>query len=211
MIYLGGWEITSIDWVGSNAVEVTFRAEGWTGKRFQCYVGRHLAGCTAADADRSLIVPMPYATNTTPITLVVVDPVDVNTDYSAQLCWAPWNFYCITFGLPDPLPADLDRFEIVMSRTAGAAYDTTNVVGVMDYEPGRTSYTFHLPEIATTGDWEVAVIPRDDARPAGNAGTIDLATIAAVVYPADLPLDATGNRFSVSVSAGVATATFSCP
>lgn len=211
MIYTGGWQITSVEWVGATAVEVTFRADGWSSKIFQCYVGKRLAGRTQTTSQRSIIVPMPYAVNTTPISLVVVDPVDAGTDYSSQLCWAPWNFYCVSFGLPSPLPADLARFEIVMSRTAGAAYDSTNVVGVMDYEPGRTSYTFHLPEIASTGDWEVAVIPRDDARPAGNAGTIDLTTIPAVVYPADIPLDATGNRFSVSVSAGVATATFSCP
>lgn len=211
MIYTGGWQITSVEWVGSGAIEVTFRADEWTGKIFQVYVGKKLAGWTGTTTDRSVVVPMPYATKTTPITMLVVDPADAATDFSAQLCWAPWNFYCISWSVPSPLPADLKRFEIVMSRTAGAAYDSTNVVGVVDYEPNRTSYEFALPEIQATGDWEVAVIPRDDARPAGNAGAVAQETIAATVYPDDIPLAADGTRFSVSVSAGVATATFSCP
>jgi len=209
--YLGGTQITQLEWSGPNSIQVTFRADEWTDKRFQLYVGKQLAAVTLTADQRTLTADIPFTTRAIPLSIIVVDPVDSNTDYSSLLEWKPWNIYCITFTAPDPLPADIDRYDIVMSTAAGESYDTSNVVKVVPHEAGRTIYHVELPDIVASGDWEVAVIPRDNALPNGNAGTPAVETISAVVYPADLQLDTNGRRFTVAVASGVLTAAFTCP
>lgn len=208
--HLGGSMITKTEWLGPNALQVTFRAEGYSTHHFQCYVGKRLAAFTSSPSARSLVVDVPYSKRATPLTMMAVEPAQRGTDYSSHLEWKPWNFYCINWNAPDPLPADIDRYEVVMSTVAGGAYDTSNVIGVVPHETGRTAYSFSLPAIESTGDWQVAVIPRDNTKPSGNAGTAQSSTIAAVVYPLDLALDSEGRRFTVTVSGGTATALFTC-
>lgn len=208
--YTGGMTITATEYRGPNALAITFRADGHTTELVQCYVGKRLAATTRNTSDREIIVDIQATTRAIPLTLLAVDPAQAQIDYSSQLEWKPWNLYCITFTSPDPLPDDIDRYEIAMSTTAGAAYDSANIVGVVPHVAGRTQYTFRLPDIETDGDWEVAVIPRDNAKPSGNAGTADASTIAAIVYPLDLEPDADGKRFTITVSGGSATAAFTC-
>jgi hypothetical protein len=210
--FLGGTVITELAWTGLNALQVSFAVStAWADKRFQVYVGKRLAGTTLTADQRSLIVDVPYTSRAIPLSLVVVDPADSSTDFSSLFEWKPWNIYCISFTAPDPLPADIDRYEVVMSTEAGGAYDTSNVVRVIPHTAGRTIYSVELPDIASSGDWEVAVIPRDNAKPSGNAGTAAETTIPAVVYPADLTLDTSGRRFTATVESGTLTATFTCP
>jgi len=205
--FIGGWRFTELAWAGRNAVRARFRADGWTGKHYQCYVGRRLAAVTTKTTQRDLIVPVPAANHPSPLTLIVVDPKDRNTDNGDKICWSPWNQYCVSWQAP-AVTTDLKVFDIALSTTAGSSYDAANVVGQVEYDSSKTTYKYLLPPFDGSGDWEVAIIPRDDARPKGNAGTAQVATIAAVVYPLDLALDADGDRFDVSVSNGTLTATF---
>lgn len=204
--YLGGFRVLSIAWIGINAVQLAFQAAEYSDKLFQLYAGRRLIGCTERVTDRTVSGAVP-AGSAAPLSLIVIDPVDRLTDYGHLLGWIPNNLYCVSWQAPATI-GDLDHFDIVMSTAAGEAYDSDNVIARVDFDAAITTYELQLPPIVATGDWEVAVIPRDNALPLGNAGTADLVTISAVVYPADLNLNTAGHRFAVDVEAGELTASF---
>lgn len=208
--YLGGTTIRSVEWSGRNAVDVTFRMTEFTDRLVQLYAGRRLVGVTATPTTRVVRGDVPAGPRATPLSLIVVEQADRFVDYGQLLSWKPWNVWCVTWTPPVSPTADLHHFDIAMSLAAGQPYDLTNVVGRIDYDPTATSYTFELPPFESSGDFEVAIVPRDDAFPLGNDGTVQMTTIPAVVYPLDLAIDNNGNRFTVSVAAGLLSATFSC-
>jgi hypothetical protein len=205
--YLGGFRILSVNWIGLTAIELAFQATEYSDKLFQLYAGRRLIGVTEAVTDRIVRGAVPPGPRATPLSLIVVDKADRLVDYGDLLGWKPYNLYCVRWQAPAVI-GDLSHFDVVMSNNAGEAYDATNIVGRVEYNSQISTYTFELPSIATSGNWQVAVIPRDDAEPSGNAGTIDTVTIAAVVYPLDLALDENGQRFTVAATAGELTASF---
>lgn len=209
--YLGGTEIRTVEWVGRNAVEVAFRMTEFSDRLVQLYAGRRLVGATDSTSARIVRGDVPAGPRATPLSLVVVERANRLVDYGQLLGWKPWNVWCVTWTPPAAPSADLSHFDIAMSPTAGASYDLTNVVGRVDYDSAAASYSFQLPPFESSGDFEVAIVPRDDAIPLGNDGTVVMTTIPAVVYPLDLPLDSDGRRFTVSVAAGELTASFTCP
>ena len=205
--YLGGFHLLGVEWIGRNAIELAFQASEYTDKLFQLYAGRQLIGSTDRVTDRTVSGAVPPGTRATPLSLIVVEPANKNTDYGHLLPWKPYNLYCLSWQNPATI-GDLSHFDVVLSVAAGEAYDATNVVARVPYNSQTSTYTLQLPSLSDSGDWVVAVIPRDDALPAGNAGTASQVTISAVVYPLDLAMDANGQRFAVSVSGGALTASF---
>lgn len=208
--YLGGYEFTAVEWIGSNAVELTFRADDWSGKLFQCYRNRTLAAVTAVTTERTLTVSLEGIATAAPLWLVVVDPADRLTDYGHLAGWKAWNQYCLAWQAPATI-GDLDHFDVCLSTAVGEAYDASNVVGRVDYDANISTYHFSLPGFEESGDWEAAVIPRDDAIPSGNAGTESTVTIPAVVLPLDVALQTDGSRGTASVSSGTLTIDFAYP
>lgn len=209
-VFLGGTPITDVQPAGAGGVRVAFRADGHSGRVFQLYVGRTLAAVTRSTTQRVLFGQVPPGDRAVPLRIAAVVPSLANTDHGKLLADHAWRSYRILWTPPDPVPSDLAGFDVVMSTTAGGSYDVTNIKGHVPYEAGKASYeyTVHVDE---TGDWEFAVITRDQCRPSGNEGTADFETVAATVLPADLAVDSAGNRFSVSVSSGTATFDFTYP
>lgn len=205
--YLGGFRILSVEWIGRTAIQLAFQATEYTDKLFQLYAGRRLIGATQRVTDRVVNGAIPPGPRATPLSLIVVDVDKQLTDYGRLLGWRPYNLYCVSWQAPATI-GDLSHFDVVMSNNAGEAYDTSNVVGQVEYDSQISTYTFQLPSLAASGNWQVAVIPRDDALPLGNSGTPDSDTISAVVYPLDVSLDANGQRFTVEIASGVLTADF---
>ena len=203
--YLGGWKFTTLKWSGAATLRAEFEAIGWTDRLFQIYVGRSLQGCTRVSTDRVVEFSVPVSGS--PIALVVVEHDDRNTDFGHLLCWRPWNTYCVTWEAPAVI-TDLKHFDVVVSSVVDQPYDVDNVVGRVPYDAAKTSYQFNVPAFGESGDWQVAVIPRDDASPLGNAGTAQSLTLPVVVYPKDLALDPNGDRFTVAVATGNLAADF---
>tara|TARA_B110000263_G_C15049791_1_gene392448 strand:+ start:47 stop:682 length:636 start_codon:yes stop_codon:yes gene_type:complete len=203
--YIGGWRFSTIEWSGLNTIRVEFSATGWANRYFQAYVGRKLVNVTRTPAQRSIEIELPID-GVSPIALIVVEADDRATDYGHLLCWRPWNSYCVKWLAP-AATGDLSHFDVLVSETAGGPY-TSTVIGRVDYDATLTDYTFDLPDFAESGDWEITIVPRDDASPSGNAGTVSTLTLAVVVYPKDLALDPNGDRFTFDVVSGTLTADF---
>lgn len=186
MPYTGGFHITSIEWAGRNAVAVTIEHSFAEDVRFQLYQNRQLIGVTGSRDETVIIGGVPAGASATPLGIVVVEPENVGTDYSALLDLRPWNEYRVTWLAPENPPADLHHFDIVSGAAAGDPFESSNVIARVPYQPGQASYSYVLPTFPGRGTWNVAVIARDDAQPLGNADATPIdVDIAAIIYPVD--------------------------
>ena len=208
MPYLGGFNITAIEWAGRNAVAVTvLPSSAYTDKLFQLYAGRQLVGCTSRPAETVVIGQVPAGQSACPLGIVVVEQIERFTDFGSILDLRPFNDYRLSWAAPVSPPADLHHFDIVAGTAPGEVYDVANVVARVPYQADRPSYSYVLPTFPTRGDWSLAVIARDDAQPLGNAdGTPAELVVPTIIYPLDFePSVSNGGlrRFSHSVTAGV--------
>lgn len=215
MPYLGGYEIRSVEWAGRNAVRVAFRADGWDAgsvdRYYQLYAGRRLIAVTDQADERTLVGAVPFGVRATPLWICVVTLSERLTEFGYLAGWLPINAARVRFQAPDPVPADLHHFDVCLSPAAGEEADLANVVGRLRYDSAREEYTFDLPPFATGGEWSVAIVGRDDAKPEGNAGEPLTGSIAAVVYPLDVVLQQDGSRLTGSVANGVLSVGFQWP
>lgn len=206
MFYLGGMTIVKAGWLGQRSVFVEFVSQYTTGWLWQLYANRTLIGRTSSPRERRVVGQLVDADVPAPLTLIRVDTANALTNYGASLPNVPWNRFALEWSA-SAYPSDAHHFEVTGSSEAGGAVDTTNVLANVPFA-GNGPYRFVLPPITAPGDWSFAITPRDDAMPAGNAGTVEEVTITAAVPPPDLAFDADGNRFTLSAEAGVVTAAF---
>lgn len=206
MHYVGGFNITKIEEAGRNAVAVTFEHSYTDDVRFQLYQNRTLIGSTSTRDETRIIGAYPPGASAAPLGIIVVDPANVGTDFSSYLDRRPWNEYELAFDPPDDPPADLHHFDVVASTAADGDLDESNIVSRLPFIADRPDYRYTLPTFPASGEWAVALIPRDNAQPSGNAGDPITASVVALVYPLDFVPITTGprpRRFSYSLAEGV--------
>lgn len=210
MPVLGGFKITNVGWAGRSSVFVDLDAGDYTDKLFQLYVNRKLVGVTNVPSQRRVIGQVWDAhLSAAPLSVMAVDPIDRMTDFGDVLEEKPWNRYRLTWTVPEGYAVDCHHFDVLKASAPNT--DPTEVIAKVQYS-GPRDYSLDLPAIPTNhpprADWRYAVVPRDDATTEGNAGTSTIQTVPALIYPADLLLQADGNRFGLSLDAGVLTASF---
>ena len=188
MHYVGGFDIVSIERAGRNAVAVTLRHEYPFDVRFQLYQNRTLIGCTTTREETRIIGAIPAGASAPPLGVVVVDPAHAGDDFSAALDLRPWNEYQVQMNAPSDPPADLHHFDLVASRNADEAIDETNIVARLPFVAERPAYDYTLPTFPNSGTWSVALIPRDNAQPIGNAGEPISASAARWPSPGTRPI-----------------------
>ena len=217
MPYLGGFDIVEIGWAGRSCVYVQLDHGGRydaggahpAGWRFQLYANRRLIGVTQDAVETRINGPVPMGGSACPLGVIVVDPDEAQLDFGHLLDLRPFNVYDIRWS--DVANPDLDthHFDIVAGRNPGEEYDVTNVLARVPFT-GRPTYEYILPPFPARGDWSIAVIPRDDAQPLGNAGEPNEITIPTIIYPPDFePIPVVGvgtKRLTAAVSNGVLTA-----
>lgn len=202
---LGGFTITRAGWTGPHAVRLDFVAAP-TGHQFQLYANRTLIGTTDSPSERSIVGLLPPSEIPAPLTLIRVDRSQVLHDFGPELPPVPWNRFRLRWSTAG-FPADTDHVDIVASPAAGEPYDPANIVAGVPWL-GDGDYQYELPPIGGGGTWQFAAIPRDDAKPLGNAGTPAIVSIVARVPPPDVAEDEDGQRFSLAAVGGELTATF---
>lgn len=211
MPYLGGFNITSIEWAGRNAVAVTVEHSYAEDVRFQLYANKQRIDTTRTRNEVRLVGAVPAGASAAPLGVIVVAPENGQTDYSSLLDLRPWNEYRVSWQAPVDPPADLHHFDIVSGAAAGDPFDPSNVIARVPYQPGQLVYSYVLPTFPERGDWQVAVIARDDAQPLGNADPTPIElTIPTIIYPVDFELissNAGSRRYTTEVTAGVLTIT----
>lgn len=203
---LGGMTITNTGWLGPQAVYVDFVSTYTSGYLWQLYANRTLIGVTTLPSERRIVGMLQPSGVPAVLTLLLVPTAEVLIDYGQQIPAGPWNRYLLewTEAAGD---ADLDRWEITSGVNPGDEPDPTNVLGAVPYY-GDRAYSFALPPLDLPGPWKYAVTPRDNAKPNGNAGTPVVVEIEAATPPPDVAFNDDGTRFSVSITGGVLTASF---
>lgn len=213
MPFLGGFRITNIGWAGRSSVFVDIDPVDYTDKLFQLYVNRRLAGCTNIPSERRVSGQVwDGDVSAAPLAIIVVDPIERLTDFGDVLEERPWNRYRLTWTVPGGYSADCHHFDVLKASEPDT--DPTEVIAKVQYA-GPRDYSIDLPAIPPNhppgANWRYAVVPRDDALTDGNAGSSTIKTIPALIYPADLVIQADGSRFGLSLSGGVLTASFALP
>lgn len=206
MWFLGGMTVVGVGWAGTQAVWMDFVSQYTSGWRWQLYANRQLIGVTDAPGERRIIGQLPPSDIPFPLTLIRVAEANALTDYGPELPRQPWNRYRLRWTAPG-LDADTDHFDVIGAIGPGGAADASLVLARVPYV-GNIAYGFELSSLTESGQWQFAIVPRDDAQPLGNAGTITTVDVDAVVMPPDVQMDDDGNRFSLSAVGGVATASF---
>lgn len=204
--YLGGMTIVGVGWAGAQAVWVDFVSQYTSGWRWQLYANRTLIGITDAPGERRIIGQLPPTDIPFPLTLIRVLESDALTDYGDELPAQPWNRYRLRWSGAG-LAADTHHFDVIGAAGPGEAADASLVVARVPYV-GNIDYSHELVAVTESGTWQFGIVPRDDALPLGNAGTVATVNVEAVVMPPDVEQDADGNRFTLSAEAGVVTASF---
>jgi len=206
MPYLGGLNITRIERAGRNAVAVSFRHSYAIDVRFQLYQNKTKIGCTSARSESRIIGAIPAGASAAPLGIIAVTPENAGDDYSSLLDLRPWNEYQVAMVPPSDPPADLHHFDVVACREADGELDESNIVARLPFVAARPSYAHTLPTFPARGVWSVALVPRDNAQPTGNAGEPISASVAALIYPLDFePITSAAGtrRFSYSIAGGV--------
>ncbi len=218
----GGFKMWNAGWNGRSSIYVDFESAE-TDKLFQLYANRKLIGVTTSFAQRRVAGQVWDAHfSAAPINLMAVTPDEAFTDYGDDLEVEPWNRYVLSFTVPEDYDADTKYFEILKASDFDTA--PTEVVANVPYV-GPKTYHVDLPAIPSLPldqpvsanepsrwqDWLYRVVPHDDASPIGNGENETDITIPALIFPADLVLQADGSRFGVSLSGSDLTISYAVP
>lgn len=201
---LGRFKIVGMAWVGSMAVAVDVETE-LTGRHLQLYAGRQLIGVTDTAGQTRVVGQLAPAHCPHALTVLMVAESERLTNFGPRLPRRPYNQLQLAWQA-DSFPADAKWFEIAGSTVVDGDVDPDNVVSRVQFL-GDGAYQFLLPPVDAPGLWKYRVTPRDDAEPAGNAGTAVDVERRLVPYPPDVVNDE-GQRLTGSVAAGVLTVGF---
>ena len=207
--YLGGIQISGMEWLASHSLLVRFRSTYGTTYLYQVYAGRTLLGATHNPASRSIVVNLLPTEYPQAIYLLAVETDQRLTDYGPELPIRPFNRVRLTF-TASAWPADAKFIDITAGTVPGGAVDDDNLLERLLYDADR-EYEVTTDPFGPTGTWNFEVVGRDDTEPDGNAGTPLALSQAILTHPQDVQLDADGHRFSLSVAAGTATASYTLP
>lgn len=197
--------ITSIEWDGRNALTVEI-ATAKTDRFVQMYAGKRLAGVSTYPGQNIVTGQVQPTHCPTPITIILVDPVDRNTNFGAKLPRRPWNRW-IAYWSATSFPADSKWFTVSMSAAAGEAVDYTKVLARVAYI-GDGAYRFELPAVNECGQSTTGITSWDDALPNGNEGGNEELAVEALVYPPDVAIDENDQRLACSILGDVVKVAF---
>lgn len=206
MYFLGGMTVSAVGWINPMTIYVDFVSQFTDGWLWQLYSNRSLIGCTRIPSERRIVGQIVAAALPAPLTLVRVDSANILTDYSQYLPARAWNRYRLNW-TTSGMSADTDHFDVIEGTEPGGAIDATNILAKVPFQSDG-EYTFELPPFEQNGDWEVGIVPRDNAIPLGNAGATSSQAVTVLACPPDVQFDASGKRLTVSIVAGVATVAF---
>lgn len=212
--YLGGFEITSYAWLDTQSLKVRFTTT-YTDKLHQLYCGRQLIGETSSFTDRVVIGTMIPTDWPEHITLLAVDASQAGTSFGELFPDRPYNRAKISATVSS-WPADAKQIEVTAGTAVGGAVDSDNVIYRELYDTDRT-YDMIVPAVDTfrgSGTWNMEVTGRDNRPPAdsstesGNLGTAKALTVDVLSHPPDVTLQSDSTRFSITISSGTATVSF---
>lgn len=208
MPYLGGFEITSYAWLDAHSLGVWFSST-YTDKLHQLYCGRQLIGETTSTTDRLVIGTMVPTDWPEHITLLAVETSQAGTSFGDLFPDRPYNRARISTTVAS-WPADAKMIDVTAGTEPSGAVDDTNLIYREFYDTDRT-YTMIVPATDTfrgSGTWNLEVLGRDNKPEGGNAGTAKALTVDVLSHPPDVTLQTDNTRFSVDISGGTATITF---
>lgn len=198
--YLGGVRVTSQRWVGPASIALRFESVHTT-RAHQFYLGQKFLGLAGVGA-RRLVVPFQETEWQQEITPVAVDPDRAGTDLSSYLPPRPWNRPRLTFAVAGSTWDDAKTIEGLSGEGPGDPVGD-GVERVRTVYRGDATYTLDFPPMPGSGYWRLRVQGRNET---GNVGTAAETTTARIdSRPPDFQLGSGGERFTVSVAAGVAT------
>jgi hypothetical protein len=202
---LGRFTLTKIFWSGQNALTCELSSE-FNDKIFQMYAGRHLVGVTNSAGDVRLTGQVGATRCPPPITIVMCDLVDRDTDFGSRLPDRPWNEYTIGWDA-NTFPADSAWFAVYGSAAPGGAVNYSSTLRRTPFA-GDGTYSQDLPDLPLCGVWKYGVVATDDALNLGNAGDAAELAITVLLFPPDVLVDEQGRRLTVAIAGGNVTVGF---
>lgn len=205
--FTGGFEITGKPhWISSEELLMRFTSTYGSTRYYQLYAGRTLVGVTNSRAARSVIGTFKPSLWPQHITLLAVDSADRLTDFGAGLPPRPFNRVKLRASAVS-YPADSEFLDVLAGTVPGGAVDANNRIARVPYDVDREYELFSDP-LPGSGTWNFEIKGRDDKPPDGNLGTALALSQEILAHPPDMPLDAAGNRFGVSIASQTAAVTF---
>lgn len=207
--YLGGFSITSVGWLSSQAIAVAFSSSYGSRYQYQLYAGRSLIGVTRGTGQRVVIGELEPSDWPQHLTLLAVRPAFSLVDYGRRLPLRPYNKARITFSTAS-WPDDAKLIELSAGTVPGGAVDAGNILERIFFDHDG-EFEIFSPAMPGSGQWNFEVAGRDNRQPDGNRGTALAVSADLLAHPPDVVLQPDNTRFSVAVAAGVATVTFENP
>jgi hypothetical protein len=204
--FTGGIAISNVGWISSSGIAITFATSyGPTQFQYQLYAGRQLVGATVHTSDTQIIAQLIPSAWPQWLTLLAVPPGNRDTNYGPLLPPNPYNCVNLRFAAVGQ-PANAKWIEIAAGTVVGGAVNLSNVLGLIPFV-GDEFYNWVSPPLPGTGTWNFQVAMRDDCPPNGNRGPAAAIAANVITLPPDV-LSVQGKRLAVTVTGGVATATF---
>lgn len=204
--FLGGFRITGGLWISTAAVMVQFESTYDDLFDYQLYAGRSLIGVTDNPADRQVVGQLLPSDWPQHLTLLAVEPGERLTEYGSLLPRRPYNKARLPFSVSG-WPDDAKYLDLVAGTAPGGAVDADNRLERLLFA-GDRDYVLYSPPMPGSGTWNFQVLGRDDKRPEGNAGEGVALQADLLAHPPDVPIDADGLRFTVTIENQVATVAF---
>ncbi|HEY0981464.1 hypothetical protein [Schlesneria sp.] len=199
-MYLGGFQITDVGWLGPQAVYCDFDSPYVDGWLWQLYANRTLIGSTRLPSERRVVGQLVPSISPTPLTLVRIAVGDINVDYGNQIPRQPWNRFRLRWTTSGS--ANVARFAVKRSAVPGGP--ASLFVAYVPFS-GDGEYSFDPEPVDGSGVWTYAIVPEDTA---GSEGAPISSAVSVMLPPDDVSADDAGKRFTVNVSAGVSTVAF---
>jgi len=200
-MFLGGFQITDVGWLGPQAVYCDFTSPYSAGWLWQLYANRTLIGSTRVPGERRIVGQLMPSISPTPLTLVRVAVADINSDYGNQIPRQPWNRFTLSWTSSGS--SNVHHFAVLGSVSSGGS--ATQLVANIPFT-GDGAYSFQCAPVDGSGTWAYAIVPQDAA---GNSGAPITTTVIVSLPPADVAIADSGNRFTLAAVAGTLTAGFS--
>lgn len=207
--YLGGFQISAVGWLSSQAIFVRFSSSYGGSYVYQLYAGRTLIGVTRSPLQRRVVGELQPSNWPQHLTLLAVDPGQSLNDYGASLPIRPYNKVRLRFTTAS-WPADAKLIELSAGTVVGGAVDPENIVRKIPFDTDG-EFEIFSPPMAGTGTWNFEIAGRDNRPNAGNRGTALAVSAEVLAHPPDVVLQADDSRLAVTLDAGEATITFETP
>lgn len=199
MPFLGGFNVTSVEWIDSQSILVRFTST-YTRETYQLYAGRTLIGATVDPDARSIVGRLSPSHYPQVLRLVAVADTEAGQEWGATFPPRPYNRARFVVDTSS-FPADADVVELAVS--GGETYRQPH--------GGEAAQTLITEPLGPTGTFTFNVRSYDDKPSGGNTGTQLQTTQDILTHPPDVTQDSSGNRFIKSLASGTLTVNCTLP